>query len=95
VLSGSSHLGVPLDAGLFSDADRRLEVVVDGEVLIPRQIVGSVPWALVAERVAPQGKAGQLQSVSEIDGRWALQDSNLGPSGYERDPKIGERKKPR
>jgi hypothetical protein len=49
---GTSPSG-PFDAGLFSEVDRWLEVVVDGEVLTPRQIIGSVPWALVAERVAP------------------------------------------
>jgi hypothetical protein len=51
---GTSPSG-PFDAGLFSEVDRWLEVVVDGEILTPRQIIGSVPWALVAERVASQG----------------------------------------
>jgi hypothetical protein len=41
------------DAALFSDVNRWLEVTVDNEVLTPRQIIGSVPWALIAERVAP------------------------------------------
>jgi hypothetical protein len=46
----------PLDASLFSDASRWLEVAVFTgealEVLTPRQRIASVPWALVAERVA-------------------------------------------
>jgi len=36
---------------LFSGVNRYLEVVVDGETLAPRQAVGSVPYALVAEDV--------------------------------------------
>jgi hypothetical protein len=43
----------PFDADLFSELDRWLEVVVGAEVLTPRQIIGSVPWALIAERMAP------------------------------------------
>ncbi len=30
--------------------DRWIEVVVDSEVLTPRQIIGSVPWALIAQQ---------------------------------------------
>jgi len=46
---GTSPSGT-FDADLFSDVDRWLEVVVGAEVLTPRQVIGSVPWALVAER---------------------------------------------
>jgi len=46
---GTSPSGT-FDASLFSDVDRWLEVVVGIEVLTPRQVIGSVPWALVAER---------------------------------------------
>ena len=49
---GTSPSG-SFDASLFSDADRWLEVEVGTEVLSPRQIIASVPWALVAEHVAP------------------------------------------
>jgi hypothetical protein len=49
---GTSPSGA-FDAALFSDVDRWIEVVVGAEVLTPRQIIGSVPWALVAERTAP------------------------------------------
>jgi len=53
---GTSPSGT-FDADLFADADRWLEVVVGPEVLTPRQIVGSVPWALVAERSETIGPA--------------------------------------
>jgi hypothetical protein len=48
-LGQGSHLN-PLDAGDFSGVDRWLEVVVDGETLTPRQKIGSVPWALIAQQ---------------------------------------------
>jgi hypothetical protein len=47
---GTSPSGGPFDADLFSDVNRWLEVVVDTQVLAPRQIIGSVPWALIAEQ---------------------------------------------
>jgi hypothetical protein len=37
-------------AALFSGFDRWLEVVVGAEVLTPRQVIGSVPWAFVAKQ---------------------------------------------
>ncbi len=46
---GTSPSGT-FDAGLFSDVDRWLEVVVGSDVLTPRQIIGSVPWALIAQQ---------------------------------------------
>jgi hypothetical protein len=46
---GASPSGT-FDADLFSEVDRWLEVVVDAQLLSPRQIIGAVPWALVAER---------------------------------------------
>jgi hypothetical protein len=46
---GTSPSGT-FDAALFSDPDRWLEVVVGTEVLTPRQIIASVPWALVAQQ---------------------------------------------
>ena len=46
---GTNPVGT-FDAALFTDVNRFLEVVIGAEVLTPRQIVGSVPWALVAER---------------------------------------------
>ena len=49
---GTSPSG-SFDAALFSDAGRWLEVVVGGEVLTPRQSIGAVPWALIAQHVAP------------------------------------------
>jgi hypothetical protein len=50
----------PFDADLFSDVDRWLEVVADGEVLTPRQIIGSVPWALVGERALVAESANKI-----------------------------------
>ena len=38
------------DAALFSEVGRWMEVVVNGEVLTPRQIIGSVPWAFIAQQ---------------------------------------------
>jgi hypothetical protein len=46
---GTSPSG-PFNADLFSDVDRWLEVVVGVQVLTPRQIIGSVPWALIAQQ---------------------------------------------
>jgi hypothetical protein len=46
---GTSPSGT-FDAALFSDVNRWLEVVVGTDVLIPRQIIGSVPWALIAQQ---------------------------------------------
>ncbi len=46
---GTSPSGT-FDAALFSEMDRWIEVVVDSGVLTPRQIIGSVPWALIAQQ---------------------------------------------
>ena len=46
---GTSPSGT-FDAALFADVDRWLEVVVGIEVLTPRQVIASVPWALVAQQ---------------------------------------------
>jgi hypothetical protein len=40
---------------LFADADRWLEVVVDGDVLSPRERITSVPWALRASEADTLG----------------------------------------
>jgi len=40
----------PFDVSLFSSPDRWLEVVADSQTLSPRQILGSVPWAFVAQQ---------------------------------------------
>jgi len=46
---GSGASG-PFGADLFSGVDRWLEVVVGADVLTPRQVLGSVPWALIAQQ---------------------------------------------
>jgi hypothetical protein len=48
---GTSPTGGPFDAALFEAPIRWLEVVVDSEVLTPRQIIAAVPWAMVAEKI--------------------------------------------
>ena len=40
------------DVSLFSGINRYLEVTVDGEVLAPRQVLASVPWALISEEAS-------------------------------------------
>ena len=56
------------DADLFSDVNRWLEVRVDGQALTPRQIIGSVPWALVAERaneIVPDPNAPRFEDCGD------------------------------
>ncbi len=55
-------------ADLFSDVDRWIEVVVDGEVLTPRQILGSVPWALIAQQaneIVPDPNAPRFEDCGD------------------------------
>ena len=69
--TGTSKVG-DVNPGLFSGMNRYLEVVVDGEVLAPRQPFASVPYALVAEEVvaSPTSTIGALQaSVADHEGR--------------------------
>jgi hypothetical protein len=64
---GTSPSG-SFDADLFSDVDRWLEVLVGTEVLTPRQIIGSVPWALVAERaneIVPDSNAPRFEDCGD------------------------------
>ncbi len=64
---GTSPSG-SFDAALFSDVDRWLEVVVGTEVLTPRQIVGSVPWALIAQQaneVVPDPSAPRFEDCGD------------------------------
>ncbi len=75
---GTSPSGT-FDAALFSDVDRWIEVVVDSEVLTPRQIIGSVPWALVAQQaneIVPDPNAPRFEDCGDgtvADHRWGLQ----------------------
>jgi hypothetical protein len=64
---GTSPSGT-FDADLFSDVDRWLEVVVDSEVLTPRQIIGSVPWALIAQQaneIVPDPNAPRFEDCGD------------------------------
>jgi hypothetical protein len=75
-------LGAPLsgtfDAALFSEVDRWLEVVAAGQVLTPRQIIGSVPWALIAQQaneIVPDPNASRFEDCG--DGTLADHDTGL------------------
>jgi hypothetical protein len=67
------------DALLFADADRWLEVVVGIEVLTPRQIIGAVPWALIAQQaneIVPDPNAPRFEDCGDgtvADHRTGLQ----------------------
>ncbi len=64
---GTSPVGT-FDAALFSDVDRWIEVVVGIEVLTPRQILGSVPWALIAEQaneIVPDPNAPRFEDCGD------------------------------
>ena len=79
-------LGGPLsgsfDASLFSGIERHVEVVVDGEVLAPRLMIGSVPWSFIAEtadEVSPD--AASLQGVMPTGAVLAFAGSGAAPPG--------------
>ena len=75
--AGSSASG-PFSAALFASADRWLELVVNGEVMAPRQRLLSVAYALQAEICADAATLGGLTSANIIDtARTALPFSNL------------------
>ena len=88
---GTSPSGT-FDADLFSDVDRYLEVVVDIEVLTPRQMIGSVPWALVAQQaneIVPDLNAPRFEDCG--DGtvadhktglQWEKKTGTLGTAVY-------------
>jgi hypothetical protein len=64
---GTSPSGT-FDADLFSDVDRWLEVVVGIEVLTPRQLIGSVPWALIAQQaneIVPDPNAPRFEDCGD------------------------------
>jgi hypothetical protein len=64
---GTSPSGT-FDADLFSEVDRWLEVVVGAEVLNPRQIIGSVPWALIAQqanKIVPDPSAPRFEDCGD------------------------------
>ena len=64
---GTSPSG-SFDADLFSDVDRWLEVVVGIEVLTPRQIIGAVPWALIAQqanRIVPDPNEPRFEDCGD------------------------------
>ena len=52
LVGGGTPVAGSYDADLFAGMNRYLEVVVEGEMLAPRQPVAAVPYALVAENLA-------------------------------------------
>jgi hypothetical protein len=64
---GTSPSGT-FDADLFADVNRWLEVVVGTDVLTPRQIIGSVPWALIAQQaneIVPDPNAPRFEDCGD------------------------------
>jgi hypothetical protein len=64
---GTSPSGT-FGAALFSDVNRYLEVLVDGQALAPRQMIGSVPWALIAQQaneIVPDPNAPRFEDCGD------------------------------
>ncbi|MDJ0786974.1 MAG: hypothetical protein QNK05_09235 [Myxococcota bacterium] len=59
-------IGGTLDAGLFAEANRFLEVAVNGEVLSPRQAMRSAPFALQSTETA------EVETLEAVDGSGQL-----------------------
>ena len=51
-LGTGSNPSTTFDASLFSTTGRWLEVVAGAEVLTPRSVIGSVPFALIAQQAS-------------------------------------------
>jgi hypothetical protein len=74
--AGSVILGT-FNSALFAGVNRYLEVVVDGEVLVPRLVMGSVPYAMQAES-APNAEAAANAAQTTADS--ALADATAAQS---------------
>jgi hypothetical protein len=75
VLLGSN--GVPLPPSVFGGgADRYLQIEVDGEVLLPRQQLGSAAYASKAESAADAARLGGVAAAS-----WQRRVGGTCPSG--------------
>jgi hypothetical protein len=74
--AGTAILGT-FDSALFAGVNRYLEVVVDGEVLVPRLVMGSVPYAMQAES-APNAEAAANAAQTTADS--ALADATAAQS---------------
>ena len=88
---GTSASGT-FDESLFPSGERWLEVVVGSDVLTPRQIVGAVPWAFVAQQayeLVPDCPAGTHRvgawciGPTEPAVRWALAGQNCWNQGMQ------------
>ena len=74
--AGTAVLGT-FNSALFAGVNRYLEVVVDGEVLVPRFVMGSVPYAIQAES-APNAEAAANAAQTTADS--ALADATAAQS---------------
>jgi len=81
ILLGNS--GSPLDSSLFNGGvDRYLEVEIDGEILAPRQRIGSTAYAFHAGDASTLDIAcGDGQVLKYAGGAWACSDSTTCPVG--------------
>ena len=70
--AGSVILGT-FNSALFADVNRYLEVVVDGEVLVPRLVMGSVPYAMQAESADSANSATTAASALEAGNATTLE----------------------
>jgi hypothetical protein len=64
---GTSPSGT-FDASLFSNSNRWLEVVAGADVLMPRQPIDSVPWALIAQQanqIVPDPNAPRFEDCGD------------------------------
>ncbi|MDJ0787843.1 MAG: hypothetical protein QNK05_13620 [Myxococcota bacterium] len=81
--TGSDRQGV-LDATLFSEMSRWLELVVDGEVLAPRQAFSSVAYALQSQQSQSAvfaATAGDADRLGGVEAAALDQSAHVGASG--------------
>lgn len=89
--AGSAVLGA-FDPSLFSGVNRYIEVVVGGDVLAPRQALGSVPWALVAEDVFfdPTNNIGTAINDAQSTADSALSAAGTAAAGHTVDTTLNQ-----
>ncbi|ANM31386.1 hypothetical protein ABI59_20125 [Acidobacteria bacterium Mor1] len=77
VLLGSN--GSPIPPTVFSQENRYLELIINGETLAPRQRLGAVGYAFEAERLALACNEGE--TLQRIGDEWVCADVNVCPQG--------------
>ena len=65
------------NTALFEGVNRSLEVVINGERLEPRQLIGSVPYALQSDDAVFAYSAGTAAVALEVNNAAALEGTNL------------------